>query len=196
MCSGLWHNFFLVTLFRVSIFIRSLFSQAWNLGLLLVLSSVKHLVRLFSLSCIAGGHKNYPAIERLLPPTGIEPTLFRNSASKVAGLQVHVLNFVTLTVFKRNLKRKSGDIISHESWLSRIEIWKVTIAKLLEKFQEKASNSFPIATLQLHIAQFHYKKTSNKDHSAIKIISRHWRRFGVFIVNFEEHNTLFWCFYC
>ena len=24
-----------------------------------------------------------------LPPTGIEPTLFRNSASKVAGLQIH-----------------------------------------------------------------------------------------------------------
>ena len=74
---------------------------------------------------------------------------------------------------------------------SRIEFRKVTIAKILEKHQEKASDSFPIATLHLHIAQFHYKKTSNKDHSTIKIISRRWRRFGAFIVNFEEHNTLF-----
>ena len=32
---------------------------------------------------------NHLSIEGLLSPTGIEPTLFRNSASKVAGLQLH-----------------------------------------------------------------------------------------------------------
>ena len=31
----------------------------------------------------------YPPLERLSPLAGIEPTPFRNSASKVAGLQVH-----------------------------------------------------------------------------------------------------------
>ena len=31
----------------------------------------------------------HPTIKRLLPRTGIEATPFRNSASKVAGLQVH-----------------------------------------------------------------------------------------------------------
>ena len=38
---------------------------------------------------ITGGHTIHPPIEGLLPPTGTEPTPFRNSASKVAGLQVH-----------------------------------------------------------------------------------------------------------
>ena len=33
--------------------------------------------------------KAHATVEGLLPPTVIKPTLFRNSASKVAGLQVH-----------------------------------------------------------------------------------------------------------
>ena len=37
-----------------------------------------------------GGDTIHPPIEGLLPPTGIEPTLFRNSGCKVAGLKVHV----------------------------------------------------------------------------------------------------------
>ena len=41
------------------------------------------------LSWITGGDTIHPPIEGLLPPTGIEPTPFRNSASEVAGLQVH-----------------------------------------------------------------------------------------------------------
>ena len=36
---------------------------------------------------ITGGYTIHPPIEGLLPPTGIEPTPFQNSASKVAGLQ-------------------------------------------------------------------------------------------------------------
>ena len=35
------------------------------------------------------GHTIHLPIEGLLTPTGMEPTLFRNSVSKVAGLQVH-----------------------------------------------------------------------------------------------------------
>ena len=38
---------------------------------------------------ITGGHTIHTPIEGLLPPTGTEPTPFRNSASRVAGLQVH-----------------------------------------------------------------------------------------------------------
>ena len=49
----------------------------------------QYLVRLLSWCWITGGHTIHPPIEGLLPPTGIEPTPFRNSASKVAGLQVH-----------------------------------------------------------------------------------------------------------
>ena len=49
----------------------------------------QYLVRLLSQCWITGGHTIHPPIEGLLPPIGIEPTLFRNSASKVAGLQVH-----------------------------------------------------------------------------------------------------------
>ena len=51
--------------------------------------SVRYIVRLLSQCCITGGHTIQPTIEVLLPPTGIEPTLFRNSSSKIAGLQVH-----------------------------------------------------------------------------------------------------------
>ena len=36
-----------------------------------------------------GGHTIHPPIEGMLPQTGIEPTPFQDSASKVAGLQVH-----------------------------------------------------------------------------------------------------------
>ena len=38
---------------------------------------------------ITDGHAIHPAIKGLLPPTGIEPTPFRNLASKVAGLKVY-----------------------------------------------------------------------------------------------------------
>ena len=38
---------------------------------------------------ITGGRTIHLPIEGLLPPTGIEPTPFRNSASTVTGLQVH-----------------------------------------------------------------------------------------------------------
>ena len=48
----------------------------------------QYLVRLLFKCWITGGHTIHPPIEGLLPPTGIEPTPFRNSASKVAGLQV------------------------------------------------------------------------------------------------------------
>ena len=37
----------------------------------------------------AGVHTIHPPLEGLLPSTGIEPTLFLDPASKVAGLQVH-----------------------------------------------------------------------------------------------------------
>ena len=45
----------------------------------------QYLVRLLFLCSITGGH----TIEGLLPQTSIEPRLFLNSTSKVAGLQVH-----------------------------------------------------------------------------------------------------------
>ena len=48
------------------------------------------LVRLLSQCWITGGRTVHPPIEGLLPPTGTEPKPFRNSASKVAGLQVHI----------------------------------------------------------------------------------------------------------
>ena len=48
----------------------------------------QYLVRLISQCRITDGHTIRPPIEELLPPTGIEPTPFRNSTSKVAGLQV------------------------------------------------------------------------------------------------------------
>ena len=49
----------------------------------------QYLVRLHSQCWITGGHTIHPPITGLLPPTGIGPTPFRNSASKVDGLQVH-----------------------------------------------------------------------------------------------------------
>ena len=49
----------------------------------------KYLVRFLSQCWITGGHTIHQPIDRLLPPTGIELIPFQNSASKVAGLQVH-----------------------------------------------------------------------------------------------------------
>ena len=47
----------------------------------------QYLVRLLSKCWITGGHTIHPPIKGLLPPTGIKPIPFRNSASKVTGLQ-------------------------------------------------------------------------------------------------------------
>ena len=46
----------------------------------------------------------HSSIEGLLPPTGTEPAPFRNSASKVAGLQVHATRLVVtlLTLLKKD----------------------------------------------------------------------------------------------
>ena len=49
-----------------------------------------YIVRFLYLCWIAAGHTIYPPTERLFPPTGIEPTPFRNSTLKVAGSQMHV----------------------------------------------------------------------------------------------------------
>ena len=49
----------------------------------------QYLVSLLSLCWIIGVYSVYRPIEGLLPATGIELTLSRNSVSKVAGLQVH-----------------------------------------------------------------------------------------------------------
>ena len=49
----------------------------------------QYLVGFRSLCWISDGHTLRLPIQGLLPPTGIEPTPFRNLASKVAGLQVH-----------------------------------------------------------------------------------------------------------
>ena len=64
----------------------------------------QYLVRLLSLVLDYHGHTVHPPIEGLLPPTGIEPTLFQNLASKVAVLQVHT---TTPALYKLN-KAKSG----------------------------------------------------------------------------------------
>ena len=90
----LYSRVFLVTLFRIGFFTRSLlynswFSPTWNRGSLLGLR-FQYLVRLLSLCWITGGHTIHPPIELLLPSTGIDPIPFRHSASKVAGLQVDV----------------------------------------------------------------------------------------------------------
>ena len=81
--------FFLVTLFRVGVFIRSRrdlvvaqFSPIWNLGSHCWTSvRIQCLCMFLSLGWITGGHAIQPPIKILLPPTGFEPTLFRNSAS-------------------------------------------------------------------------------------------------------------------
>ena len=48
-----------------------------------------------------GLEPQWPPIEGLLPQTGIDPMLIQNSASRVAGLQVHVIKH-----WKSNLKVK------------------------------------------------------------------------------------------
>ena len=59
---------------------------------------------------ITGAHTIYPPIEGLLPPASIEPTPFRNSASKVAELQVHATtDLLSLEVV--HLARASGQNI-------------------------------------------------------------------------------------
>ena len=86
--------FFLVTLFRVGFFylqltlrqliqpdLESRFIVRFQLGP--SIQSVPLLVLNYRWS------HNPPTYRRTVTPTGIEPTLFRNSASKVAGLQVH-----------------------------------------------------------------------------------------------------------
>ena len=44
---------------------------------------------MFFLCWIRDGHTIHSPIQGLLPPSGAEPTLFQNSVSKLAGLQVH-----------------------------------------------------------------------------------------------------------
>ena len=48
------------------------------------------------------GHTIHAPIEGLLPPTGIEPTPFRNSASEVTGLQVHATTLSDTITTKQN----------------------------------------------------------------------------------------------
>ena len=69
------------TLFRAGFFIRSL---PYGME-----SQSQYSVRLLCQCWITGGHTLQPPIEGLLPPTGIKPTPFRNSAFEVAGQQVH-----------------------------------------------------------------------------------------------------------
>ena len=49
----------------------------------------QYLVRILSQCWITVDHTIHPPIKGLLSPSGIEPTPFQNSVSKVAGLQVH-----------------------------------------------------------------------------------------------------------
>ena len=49
----------------------------------------QYLVRLLSQCWMTGNRTIHLPFEGLSPPTGIEPTPLQNSASKVAGLQVH-----------------------------------------------------------------------------------------------------------
>ena len=87
---------FLVTLFRVVFFLALVYLTVVNLARLgisvccLVSVRSQYFARLLSQCWIIDGHKIHPPIDDFLPPTGIELTPFRNSASKVAGLQVHV----------------------------------------------------------------------------------------------------------
>ena len=67
-------------------FLSTAYLTVANLGLSLVpvFSQASLLVLDYT-----GGHITYPPIEGLSSPTGTEPTLFQNLASKVSGLQVH-----------------------------------------------------------------------------------------------------------
>ena len=86
---------FFVNLFIVTVFYSVVYLMVAYLARLGILFQCKvsmmhqYLVRLFSSCWITGGHTIHPPIKELLPSTGTEPTPFRDSAHKVAGLQVH-----------------------------------------------------------------------------------------------------------
>ena len=61
----------------------------WKLDLLLGLGLVPVLVRLLSFCWIKGDQKNHLSIKGLLSITGIKPTLFQNSTSKVPAMQAY-----------------------------------------------------------------------------------------------------------
>ena len=99
--------FFLVTLFRVGGFLFVAYLTVANLARLVISVHCqvsvrsKYLLRFLYQCWITGGHTIHPPIEGLLPLTSIEPTPFRNSAFKVAGLQVHVNAPVDISLFKK-----------------------------------------------------------------------------------------------
>ena len=123
-CEGGEGDFFFLSYFIQSrVFLSAAYLTVANLvriGILVhcqVSGRSQYLVRLLSVQFwITGGHTIYPPIEGLLPPTGIEPTPFRNSASKVAELQVHarrmidcrscmyqqLLGFMSFTLYLKN----------------------------------------------------------------------------------------------
>ena len=81
---------FLVTLFWVG-FLNVVYFAVANLVRLRISVSGRSqdFVRILSLCWITDGHTIHPPIEGVLPPYGIRLTLFRNTASKEAGLHVH-----------------------------------------------------------------------------------------------------------
>ena len=111
--------FFFVTLLRDGFFIRSsplVVANFVRLGILiccLVSARSQYLVRLLSLCWTTGGHIIHPPIKGLLPLTGIEPTSFQNSASKVAGIQVHA----TTSRYLGKLCHKPTDIQRYQPYI-------------------------------------------------------------------------------
>ena len=95
VCQGVFLAFFFSHFIQSRVFLSVAYLKVANLARLeisvhcQVSVRSQYLVRLLSQCWITGGHTIHPPIEGLLPPTGTEPTLFRNSASKAAGLQVH-----------------------------------------------------------------------------------------------------------
>ena len=73
----------------LQLILRQLINSIWNLGSLIVLSQVPVFSQTPLLVLITVGHTIHPPIEGLLPKTGVEFAAFWNSASKVAGLQMH-----------------------------------------------------------------------------------------------------------
>ena len=55
--------------------------------------------------------------EGLLSPTGTEPTPFWNSASKVAGLQVHVIRYIPLYTAEEDHSSKNWSGTRHTSFI-------------------------------------------------------------------------------
>ena len=87
-------SFFQLLYLESDCFIRSLtyssqFSPTWNLGSLLGLSQVPVFSQASLLVLDYRWSQNLPTYRRTATPAGIEPTSFRNLASKIAGLQVH-----------------------------------------------------------------------------------------------------------